>query len=190
MRRVSAVIAFAALAALPVGCMYPEEEAPEDNTSDVSLPSETPELRDLPTTATLAPGDRHAVLTRDGAVKLGVTDEQVYLRLSDTFRARLDSTVTSKVNREVGEGGLKRMIGNVVEKSVSGALGFQMDKKLDEIRDVRWSGGELIIEQEDGKIWKADEIQIGDDTPVLENFRESDARAFIAEFRRAKAERQ
>lgn len=127
-------------------------------------------------------GDRFAMLTTDGAVKMGLTDERVYLRLSRALRDRIEGDVERDLDQEEGIG---RWISGMVRGGVSRALSFRVSYDLNEIRDVRYEGGELVFDFVDPDE-SIDGFEV-DGRPVTEAFGEDDARRFVEEFDRVRS---
>jgi len=124
--------------------------------------------------------DRFHVLSEDGGVKLGLTDEVVYFSLSDSLQTEIRSEMEQSAERE----GIGGMIGGIVSSTVGRALGFRAKYPIEEIRDIRWQDGELHVEfVEPGR--RLDEFRV-EDRPAAEAFREEDVRAFAEEFHRAR----
>lgn len=135
--------------------------------------------------ATLAEGDVFAVLTENGAVKLGLTQDRVYFQVSEAVRAHVDSAIETDL--EESDSRIARSIGSAVRRGVAGALEFEIDYPVEAIRDVDYRGGELVFEFEDpddGATLRNAEV---DDEPLSRAFAAEDARAFVAAFRRVKA---
>lgn len=124
--------------------------------------------------------DRYSVLSEDGEVKMGLTDAVVYFALSDSLQAE----VRSEVERETDKEGLGGMIGGIVSGAVGKAIGFRAKYPVEDIRDIRWADGEMVVEFEDGSD-RVHRFEV-DDRPVTEAFREEDVRSFAEEFHRAK----
>lgn len=130
--------------------------------------------------------DRHSVLSRDGEVKMGLTDRYVYFSLSDDARAQ----ARAEVEQDLGEGeGIGGMVGGVLQKGLEKALTFRAKYPVEEIEDIHWSGGEMRIEFADGDRRIADMMKV-DDRPVTEAFSRAAVEEFAEAFRRVKAEQQ
>lgn len=135
--------------------------------------------------ATLAEGDEFAALSRNGAVKLGLTAQRVYFELSDAVRQHVDSAIATEL--ESSDSRFMRSIGSAVRRGVAGALEFDIDFRVAEIDDVEYRDGELVfdfVDQEDERALENLDI---DGEPITRAFSEEDARAFVAAFRRVKA---
>ena len=163
--RVVALVGLAGLAALLAGCGDHED-------AEIDLGGED-----------LGP-DRYAVLTDDGAVKMGLTDDYLYFALSQRSREEARAEMDAAAREE----GVKGMVGGIVQKTVGRALDFRARFPVEEIRDVRWEGGEMRIIFEDSDRVLGDRFEV-EDRPVTEAFPESAVRSFGEEFRRLKAER-
>ena len=128
--------------------------------------------------------DRYAVLSNDGEMKMGLTDGYLYFSLSERTREEARAEMQEAAEQE----GVAGVIGGLVEKTVGKALSFRARYPVDEIRDVRWEGGEMRILFEDPDRSVGDQFKI-DDRPVAEAFPEEAVKAFGEEFRRLKRER-
>lgn len=128
--------------------------------------------------------DRYAVLTDDGDVKMGLTDEYLYFSLSERAREEAREEMDAAAQEE----GVKGVFGGIVRKTVGRALDFRARFPVDEIRDVRWEDGAMRIEFEDPDRSLGDGFEV-EDRPVTEAFPETAVRSFGEEFRRLKAER-
>jgi hypothetical protein len=141
--------------------------------------------RGEPGEATGTAGDeRFGIDTRDGNVRLGITDDVVYFRLSDELLAKIDDEIEEDLPDEPGLG---RTIATAVTSGISSALRHRMQYDIDDIRDVRYEDGALAFEFEDGRRELPD-LEV-DDEPLMEQFSEDDARRFVREFRSAKRQR-
>lgn len=127
---------------------------------------------------------RFAVLTRDGKVKLGLTDEEVYARLSDEVLREVEDELAEEARDE----GLGGMIASAVKKGVRQGLRFRLSVDVDDIRDIRWEDGQLRVELEDGDL--AFEDADVDGEPLGRGFGEDEGRAFARAFQELKASRE
>ncbi|HUF12683.1 MAG TPA: hypothetical protein VMN78_06275 [Longimicrobiales bacterium] len=135
--------------------------------------------------ATLAEGDVFAVLTENGAVKLGLTEDRVYFEVSEAVREHIDREIGSGM--EESDSRLARSIGSAVRRGVSRALDIEFDFDVVDIRDVDYRDGELVFDFEDDGDQRTLRNMKIDDEPLTRSFAEGDARAFVAAFRRVKA---
>jgi len=147
-------------------------ETGDIDTGDMDLSAATPTVED---------GDRFVALTRDGAVKLGLNNDDVYFRLSQALRDSIEAAIDRDVGEAEGFGG---WIGGMVQSGVGRALAFRVRYPLDEIRDVRYEDGELLFEFTDPD--REIEMDV-DGQPLTRAFTETDARAFVEAFREVKA---
>ena len=130
--------------------------------------------------------DRFSVLSRDGEVKMGLTDDFVYFALSE---ASLEQART-EMDQDLGDGeGLSGMIGGMVQKGVEKALTFRAKYRVDEIADIRWTEDEMEVIFTDGDRDITDNLKV-DDRPVTEAFDRQDVEAFAEAFRNLKAEKR
>ena len=131
-----------------------------------------------------APGDQFATLSRDGVVKLGLTQERVYFTASDAVREHVDSTLEREMTES--DSRVARAISGAVRRGVQSALRFDVDFRIDEIRDVEYVDGELEfdwVDPEDDRTLRNVEV---DGRPVTRAFDEEPGRAFVQAFRRVK----
>lgn len=127
--------------------------------------------------------DRFSVLSRDGEVKMGLTDEFVYFALSESALEE----ARAEMEEDLGDGeGLGGMIGGMVQKGVEKALTFRAKYRVAEIEDIRWADGEMEMIFTDGGREVTDNLKI-DDRPVTEAFSRDDVEAFAEAFRAVKA---
>lgn len=127
--------------------------------------------------------DRFAILSDQGAVRMGLTDEFVYFALSDSVIAEASAEMEEDAS---GEEGIGASIAGMVRGSVERALRFRTKYPLAEIRDIRWEDGRMVVEFENGATGLGDNIHV-DDRPLEESFAREDVEAFAAEFRKVRA---
>lgn len=125
--------------------------------------------------------DRHAIVGRDGDVKMGLTDEYVYFGLSDETLEK----ARAEMRREAEGDGAGGFLGGILEKTVGKALGFRARFPVSEIEDIRWEDGRMRIVFTDPDRSFGDDFSI-EDRPVTESFAEEDVREFAAAFHRVK----
>ncbi|NIP82272.1 MAG: hypothetical protein GWM90_24850 [Gemmatimonadetes bacterium] len=125
--------------------------------------------------------DRHAMLSEDGNVKMGLTDEFVYFALSE----RALEEARAEMREEADKEGVEGFFGGVLEKTVGKALGFRAKYPVAEIRDIRWEDGAMRIDFMDPDRSLDRSFRV-DDEPVAEAFSEEDVRAFGDAFREVK----
>lgn len=129
--------------------------------------------------------DRHAMLSEDGEVKMGLTDRYIYFALSDAAVSEARAEMSEEADRE----GVAGMVGGVVETAVGKALGFRAKFPVSEVRDIRWEDGRMRIEFEDPDRRVGDAFRIND-RPAETGFAEEDVRAFAKAFRAVKEGRR
>jgi hypothetical protein len=131
-----------------------------------------------------APGDQFAALSRDGVVKLGLTQERVYFTASDAVREHVDSTLEREMTES--DSRVARAISGAVRRGVQSALRFDVDFRVDEIHDVEYVDGELEfdwVDPDDDRTLRNVEV---DGQRVTRAFDEESGRAFVRAFRRVK----
>ena len=131
-----------------------------------------------------ASDDEFAMLTENGAVKLGLTRERVYFEVSEAVREHVDEQIAEDMGES--DSRIGRSIGNAVRRGVRSAMSIDIDFDIDEIRDVEYRAGELRFEFENDHERSLDHVQI-DDEPIGRSFAAEDAQALVAAFRRVKA---
>ena len=126
---------------------------------------------------------RFAMLTEDRAAALVLTRDRVAIQLSDRALRDLDREISREKDDEDG-GVIAGAIKGAILGSVRALLDHSLECPLEDLRDVRYRDGRLILITEDGdRIFE--DLNINDHE-VLEGFSEHDALAFVREFRRAK----
>lgn len=129
--------------------------------------------------------DRFSVHSRDGAVKLALTDDHIYFALSDSVLSTAEAEMAREAEDREGVGSV---VGGMVRRGVSKALRFRAAYPVSEVRDLRWEGGRLVIEFTDGRTGPADDFQINDE-PAGEAFEREQVEAFRTELMRLKRQR-
>lgn len=128
--------------------------------------------------------DRYTMVSDEGDVKMGLTDEFVYFALSDSTTAEVRAELRSKSEEEGASG----FFGGLLERTVGKMVGFRARVPVAEIRDIRWEDGEMRVEFTDPDRRLGDNFEFND-RPVTDAFAEEDVRRFAEEFRRVKASR-
>ena len=132
-----------------------------------------------------AADDEFAILTENGAVKLGLTSERLYFEVSQAVRDHVDQEISNEMKEN--DSRIARSISGAVRRGVQSAMSIDIDFDLDEIRDVDYRNGELEFEFVNDQERSLDNIKIDDDEPITRSFSEEDAQAFVDAFRRVKA---
>ena len=175
MRRAK-LLASSMIVALAAGCT-------DEPKVDFSMDGELGSLEDAE--ANYEADDEFATLTENGAVKLGLTSDRVYLEASAALRRHIDREIAEGM--EESDSRIARSISNAVRRGVQSALEVDIDFRLDEIEDVDYRDGELVfdfVDEDDRR--RLNNIDI-DDEPITRAFTEEDARAFVDAFRRVKS---
>jgi hypothetical protein len=131
---------------------------------------------------------RHAILTEDRAAVLVLTRDLVAVQLSDRTFRQLDREIASEKDKNDEDGILAQVITSAVLGSVRALLDHSLECPIEDLRDVRYRDGRLILITVDGDHLFED-LTINDHE-FLEGFSEHDAQAFVQEFRRAKGHRR
>lgn len=127
--------------------------------------------------------DVHAVLSEDGSVKMGLTQEHVYFALSDSMRAEAQR----ELDADAEAGGVKGFLGGLMRDVVGEALSFRARYPVTEIEDIRWDDGRMHFEFADPDRSLDDNLEIADE-PISEAFTEEAVREFGESFRTVKEE--
>jgi len=173
----SVVVSLLLAALLPAGAAFAHDHHVNLGSCEVREPVEWGARHD-PARA------RFAMLTEDRAAALLLTRDLVVIQLSDRTLHELDREIAREDHDE--EDGV---IADAIKSAILGGVRALMDHSLecpiDDVRDVRYRDGRLVLVTEDGdRIFE--DLQVNDHD-VLEGFSERDAQAFVREFRRAKA---
>ena len=144
--------------------------------------------RDEQTGATPNEADRYAIYSQGGEIKLGLTDEVVYYRLSDKLLADIDRDLRQDSSKRGGLGGA---IAGAVTESVSKMLRHRMQYAVAEIKDISYTDGKLTFLFEDGTKQTPDinsKTSAGEGIMREQNahFADADVQRFIEAFRAAK----
>lgn len=166
------VLLLPALALTLAACGAPDHDADHDDGVEAADEAEREaadlhfDLDDVALSSRLPGTVVDAVSTRDGEIELGVTDSVLYTRLSPELQARIEAEMADETEDESGLGGA---IARAVTGAVSQGLAMAVSVPLDEVRDVRYEDGRVVIEMADG----GDSPFAGsrnDDRPMLEQF--------------------
>jgi hypothetical protein len=172
----TAVITLLLAALLPAGAASAHDHHVNIGSCEVRAPLEWGARHDLARA-------RFAMLTEDRAVALVLTRDLVAIQLSDQTFREIDREIAHEKNDE-GDGVIAEAIKGAVLGGVRAMLDHSLECPIEDLRDVRYREGRLILITEDGKRILED-LNINDHE-VLAGFDEHDALAFVREFRRAK----
>ncbi len=128
---------------------------------------------------------RLAIATRDDRVALLLTHEAVVMQLTDRGLRDLRDEMRRDAEEDRESGFFAEMVQTMVRSTVESMLRRSIEYPVSELRDVEYRRGRLVFTGEDGK--RVFESVRVNDTEVMENFSDADARAFVREFRRLKA---
>jgi hypothetical protein len=133
------------------------------------------------------PSEAHlAITSRNGKATLLITDQVVAMQLSDRAFRKIQRKLRAEWDAEEDHV-LARAIKTAVIKGVTALLDHSAECSIDDLRDVDYRHGRLVIVTEDGdRLF--DEVEV-EDEDVTSAFSERDARAFVREFRRLKSRR-
>lgn len=138
---------------------------------------------DLPSggEATLEEGDLFAIRSRDGQARLGLTRDEIYVRMSDELLAEIDREMDEGAE-DAGEG-IGGDIARGILGGVSEALRTSVGVDVADVEDVQYREGAIVLVGAEDAFRR----MRFDDEPVLEKFAEEDVRAFAEAFRELKA---
>lgn len=172
----TAVITLILAALLPAGSAFAHDHHVNIGSCEVREPLDWGARHDLAQA-------RYAMLTEDRAVALVLTGDIVAVQLSDRTFRELDREIAHEKSDEE-DGVLAGAIKGAILGSVRALLDHSLECPVEDLRDVRYRDGRLILITEDGgRIFE--DLNINDHE-VLAGFSEHDAQAFAREFRRAK----
>jgi hypothetical protein len=172
----TAVITLMLAALLPAGAAFAHDHHVNIGSCEVREPLEWGARHDLARA-------RIAILTEDRAATLVLTRDRVAIQLSDQTLRKLDREIAREKDDEDG-GVIADAIKGAILGSVRALLDHSLECPVEDLRDVRYRDGRLILITEDGdRIFE--DLNINDHE-VLEGFSEHDALAFVREFRRVK----
>jgi len=126
---------------------------------------------------------RIAITTRSGRGVLVLTNRLVAVQLSDRTLHEARREMREDARRDEDDNVLANVIRSTVVSVVSNVLDHSLECNLRHVSDVEWSDGRLVLTTRDGERL-FDGIDM-DDTNMMSDFSERDARAFIREFHRA-----
>lgn len=128
---------------------------------------------------------RLAITTEDGDVTLLLTRRVVAFQLSDRTFHKVDRKL-HREREDEEDNPLADAIKAAVVGSVRALLDHSLECRIRDLRSVDYRKGRLVFVTEDGDRLFAD-MEIND-SDVVESFSPEDARAFVREFRRLKAQ--
>lgn len=156
-------IAALAFAFAACGSEAPATENEEPDRLEISLNAEIP-------------GEQVAtLLTEGGEVQLGLTDEVLYMGLTD----RVAGEVEKELDDAKSEGGLGGLIAGAVSSVVAEALRTPIQIPLDDVQDIRYEDERLEIDLT-GENTNMD-LEINDE-PLEQQFDSDEARRFVDAF--------
>jgi hypothetical protein len=125
--------------------------------------------------------DLFSIVSTDGAVRMALTDDYVYLTLSDDKREEVRQSLRSEADAEGAAG----RVSGWVERTVGRALDFRDLHPVDEIEDIRWEDGRVRFDFKTRR--RQPSIQVGDEE-TAGTFDEASAREFREELHALKRE--
>lgn len=125
-----------------------------------------------------------AIVTEDDDAMLLITNEVVAVQLSDRVLRKVRRELRREENAD-DDNALAHAIKAVVLSGVRALLDHSAECSIRDLRDVEYRHGCLVFTTEDGESLFED-MNV-DDQDVMRSFSESNARAFVREFRRVKS---
>ncbi len=128
--------------------------------------------------------DLFAITSEDGNVRMALTDQYMYLALTEQMLDEVREEVRDAADQEGAAG----LIGGFVERTVDRALQARALYPVDEIEDIRWEDGAMrvVFTQRRRSI---DDAFRTNGEPVTNAFSEEDVRAFGEVLRAVKGTR-
>ena len=177
-----------ALALLVAGCSA--DEPTDDLRTDERLADEVERTvrdngaidvrTDEMAISTQVDGDElESILTRDGQMELGLTDQVLYSRLSKQAQA----DVQAELQETASQDGLGGRIARAVAEAAAENVGTAVQIPVGRILDIRVDDGRLVVEMADGDDAPFGNARTGD-TPLLDAFEPDDAQRLADAFQR------
>ena len=133
---------------------------------------------------------RIAITTRDGDGVMVLTDEVLAVQLSDHALRRVRQELWDR-ERAQDENPIAQAVVTAIFSGVRSLLDHSAECSIRDIREVEYRDGRLLVFTNRGRHRVFGSIDDDGDTDHLSrSFSESDARLFIGEFHRLKAERR
>jgi hypothetical protein len=127
---------------------------------------------------------RLAITTESGGATLLLTREVVAIQLSDRMYHRVCRELKNKEDDD-DDGFLGEIIRSAVLRAVREVLNHSAECSIRDVADMAYANGELVITTAEGdRLFEDVDV---DDTDVMRDFTEADARAFVREFHRLKS---
>jgi hypothetical protein len=123
-----------------------------------------------------------AIDTEDGDATMLLTDRDVAFQLSDRTMKHVRRELRDEENED--DNAIGTAIKAVVFSTVRTMLNHSIQCRIRDVRDVDFRDGSLVFTTENGRTMFQD-LDVNDHD-VTRSFSESDARAFVREFRRLK----
>lgn len=128
---------------------------------------------------------RLAITTRDGDATLLLTGEVVAVQLSDRAFHKVNRKLRNEME-DADDNALGHVIKTAVLSGVRAVLDHSAECSIRKVRDVEYVDGRLEFTTERGRRLFG-HLDVNDQD-VMAGFSESDAQAFVREFRKAKAD--
>jgi hypothetical protein len=149
-----------------------------------------PKHRDLhvataPAPDSLGPGDLR-IYNTDSTVDIVLQGDRILAGLSPKMVEQIKAKIDTSTSKD--SSGLGASIGNIVKRSVAGAIGTHAAFPLAEVRDLRYVNGQVRFDWTDGRERQIFENTDINGTKASKSFREEDVQRLIAAVRARKAE--
>ncbi len=174
-----------ALALLVTGCSADEPSADDRRAGEVEEAvrgAEPFEVRTdgLAISAEVDGAEVESILTRDGQMELGLTDQVLYSRLSKEAQAGIQADLEAKAGEQEGLGG---RIARAVIEAAAENVGTAVQIPVADVQDIRFEDDRLVIEMADGDRSPFGNVST-DGTPLMESFAPADAQRLADAFQR------
>ena len=172
-----------ALALLTTGCNADEPTAEDRLAGEVEEavrdagPFEV-QADGVAISSTVDGGHVESILTRDGQMEMGLTDQVLYSRLSKQAQTDIQADLKESTQDQEGIGG---RIARAVAQAAAENIGTAVQIPVADIRDLRVEGDRLTIEMADGRGSPFGSVET-DGTPLLEAFAPADAQRLADAF--------
>jgi hypothetical protein len=126
------------------------------------------------------------IYNTDSTVDLVLQGDRILAGLSPKMVEQIKAKIDTSTSKD--SSGLGASIGNIVKRSVAGAIGTHAAFPLAEVRDLRYVNGQVRFDWTDGRERQIFENTDINGTKASKSFREEDVQRLIAAVRARKAE--
>ena len=141
-----------------------------------SGPSHVRVRTDAAVLESLAPGDMR-IYNMDSTVDLVLKGDEILAGLSPKTVAKIQNELDTSASGDTS--GIGASISQIVKKSVAGAIGTHAAFPLNDIRDIRYEGDQIVFDWKDGgkhQLFGGTKVNGG---RVSNSFRREDAERFV-----------